>query len=248
MSLLLLGVSIALAGELQPVAEAGTVLVAFNQIQQGREGTLIDLSDEGGQGRLFPNFRLGLDFAYGEQSRNRLSLIWQPLELGTRVVTERDWQVQDQVFARGAAVDVKYGFSFFRASWQRDLLPREDLVFAIGANLQFRTSSLEFIAVDGSAGTSEQEFGPVPSLLLRSRRDWNTVWTEVELNALPAPDFSGFFGFYELNARVGYFDRFNAEPYVMLRGFGGGFAGNSNGVFTDNQLLAFALLAGVSLR
>ncbi|MEL6342228.1 MAG: hypothetical protein AAFV53_03795 [Myxococcota bacterium] len=240
----------ALAGDaaIQPVAEAGTALIALNVLQQGQNGTRIDLTDEGGQGRLLPSLRFRLDVPHGREDRSRFSLTWQPLEVATRAVPPRDWQVRQLIFPSGEPVDVKYGFSFFRASWQRDLLADEDRTFALGANLQLRTSSQEFIAVSGDQGFSEQEFGPVPSIIIRARRDWPGVWTELEIDALPIPDFSGFFGFYEVDARVGLFDARGFEPYIALRGLGGGFAGTSDDGFVDNQLLLFAVLVGVAVR
>ncbi|MEN0067402.1 MAG: hypothetical protein AAGA48_35050 [Myxococcota bacterium] len=236
------------APRLQPVAEIGTVWIAINDLQLGRQGTPLDLAEEAGQDRLFPSVRLRLDLAHGPQRRNRFSLSYQPLELNTRSVTTRDWRIRNQTFAAGTPMDIGFGFSFFRATWQRDVLKAEDWTLGLGANLQFRTSSLVFFAADGSRGVSQQEFGPVPSVLVRLRRDTPGAFFEAELSALPVPLESAFDGFYELNLRAGLKDERGFEPYLVLRGLGGGFEGGSDGAFADSGLLAFVLGAGAAIR
>ncbi|MEO0602278.1 MAG: hypothetical protein AAF211_12625, partial [Myxococcota bacterium] len=161
---LISAVSLAAPARVQPVAELGTVLIAVNDLRLGQSGTPLDLRNDAGQDRLFPSIRLRLDVAHGTDARNRLSFSYQPLELSTRAIPTRDWRIRGVTFAEGTPMDVDFGFSFFRASWQRDVLKDEDWTLGLGANLQFRTSSLVFFASDGSAGTSQQEFGPVPSL------------------------------------------------------------------------------------
>jgi len=236
------------AGRVEPVAEAGAAWIPLNALQLGRNGTRLDLPDEAGQGRLFPTWRLQLDLAVGARSRSRFSLTWQPLELSTRAVAERDWVVNDVTFPTGTPMEVRFGFSFFRASYQYDVLPSEAWTLGLGANLQLRTSSLEFFRADGSEAVSQQEFGPVPSVLVRLRRDFDAAWLEAELDALPTP-VGGFYGFYELDLRLGLVDERGFEPYLLLRGLGGGYRGPTPGSgFSDSELLLIVLGVGAAIR
>ena len=244
----LMGMAAAEAVRVQPVAEAGALWLAVNRLQLGRGGSVLDLPSEAGQDRLFPTFRFRLDAAHGPGQRNRFSLTYQPLELTTRAVPTRDWRIRGADFAAGRPTDVTFGFSFFRASWQRDLLAQEPWTLALGANLQIRSSRLSFTQVDGEVGTSQSEFGPVPSLLLRARRDWSEAWVEVELDLLPIPQGGQANGFYEMDLRVGALDDRGFEPYLLLRALGGGFTGGSDGAFADSYLWLFSLGAGAALR
>lgn len=250
MTVLLCAASVTLAEpvRVQPVAEIGSLLVAVNDLQLGTAGTPLDLRSEAGQDRLFPTLRARLDLQYGRDGRGRVSVIYQPFELSTRAVPQREWRVRDVTFAPGTPVEVDFGFSFFRASWQYDVLPDEATTLGLGVNLQLRSSSLVFFAADGSAGTSQQEFGPVPSVLVRLRRDGERAWVEAELSALPAPFENPFDGFYELDLRVGTKDPRGFEPYLVLRGLGGGFEGMSDGALSASTLLAFSLGVGAALR
>lgn len=243
-----LAAAVAAPVRVQPVAEAGTLLVAVNDLQLGNDGTALDLRNEAAQDRLFPSVRFRLDLAHLRDGRGRFSLTYQPLELSTRAVPTRDWRVRDVTFASGTPVLVDFGFSFFRAAWQYDVLADENWTLGLGLNLQFRSSSLVFFAQDGSTGTSQQEFGPVPSLLFRLRRDGPTVWGEAELSLLPVPIENPFDGFYELNLRLGIQDDRGFEPYLVLRGLGGGFEGTSDGALSASTLLAFTLGAGAAIR
>ena len=148
-------------------AEIGFVAPLANTIQFGKDGTVFDYVADGAQDVLFPTvrFEAGLDVG----KRETFTLLYQPLDLRTEVVLQDDILVDTVTFNRGEPLNLRYGFSFWRATWLHELLPAPERELAVGLALQLRNANISFTSGDGTKGFEEHDVGPVPALATRLR-------------------------------------------------------------------------------
>lgn len=167
-------------------AEVGFLAPLSHTIQFDTDGTTFDYVKEGGQNNLFPVFRFSTDFDIGQ--RNTLVVLYQPLDLRTEVVIDRDITEAGVTFPSGTPMELRYGFSFWRGSWMYDLARGEKTEAAIGGSLQIRNATIDFASQDGTLFTSERDIGPVPLLKFRGR--WTVadhMWVGTEIDGAYAP-------------------------------------------------------------
>jgi len=142
-------------------AEAGAVKVFHHSYKVGETGTTFDFVANGGQEILYPFQRLTATLTLG--GRHDLRFLYQPLELATATVAREAFTIDGVNFAQGEAVDIVYGFPFYRLSYLYDLLPGEARL-AVGGALQLRNASIRFTSADGSKRAVSQNLGPVPAI------------------------------------------------------------------------------------
>jgi len=147
--------------------EVGFVGVAKHTIQFGRDGTRFDYVKEGSQNILFPFRRLSAELHL--KPRHTIILLAQPLDVRTETWLENPLVVDTDTFPAGTPMDLRYGFDFYRLSYQYDLWPDPNRELAFGVSLQIRDASISFSSKDGRNTRVYQDVGPVPVLRFRTR-------------------------------------------------------------------------------
>lgn len=166
--------------------ELGFLDVLSHDIQFSRDGTEIDYVDEGGQDVLFNFQRISADFEFSD--RHHVILLYQPLAIETQVQLERNWRIDGLTFPSGTAVNTRYKFPFYRASYLYDLAPAEDREIGVGGSLQLRNATIDFTSVDGQFRRSNRNVGPVPILKFRTHLPLGgDYWFEGEADGFYAP-------------------------------------------------------------
>lgn len=244
---------------IQLAAELGFLAALRHRIQFSDGGTLIDYVDEGGQDVLFPFGRLSATVSWRE--RTALTLLYQPLDIVTQEVIQRDLRVDDELFTAGTPMRFRYGFPFWRAGIARDVLPSPRHALWLGGALQIRNATIEFASLDGDQLASKRNVGPVPLLSARGRTEAAAGhFLEAEVDGFYAPikyingadtDVEGAIVDLSLRAGTGFGDR--GELFVNLRYLGGGAEGTGNDDgpgdgFTRNWLHFATLSLGGRLR
>jgi hypothetical protein len=236
-----------------------------HKVQFGESGTYFDYVKDGGQDVWFPFRRLSGDVLLG--SRHRLVFLVQPIDIRTEVtVPAGDLTVVDSVFKTGTAVELRYGFDFYRLSYLYDFFedPRNEL--AIGASLQIRDAVITFSGTDASTDEdivrSQRDVGPVPALKFRAKYYLNDfVWLGSEIDGIYAagrgvtgsftvdPSFVG--AIIDASLRAGFTPRPPVDVFLNLRYLGGGAEGRDEDdpdQFVKNWLHAFSVSLGVTVR
>lgn len=170
---------------LKIAGEFGLLSVLYNKIQQGTDGTYFDYVQDGGFELFNPFMRASGELQW--RGRHNAILLYQPIDLRSRVRLNDELIVDERTFDEGQMLDLRYGFDFFRATYHYDLSPREDLELGIGGGFQMRIAEIEYIPIDGSEGRVNRDLGPVPLIKLRARYDFsNKYWVGTELDGFYA--------------------------------------------------------------
>ncbi|MBN2874714.1 MAG: hypothetical protein JXM71_06425 [Spirochaetales bacterium] len=144
-------------------AEGGAVKVLYHTYQVGETGTEFDFVKNGGQEILFPFQRFVVKAGF--KGGHELRFLYQPLEVATQIDAKADFTVDSSTFVAGEAVDVVYGFPFYRATYLYDFIDGAPSLSA-GAAIQLRNASIRFTSVDGSERAVSQNLGIVPAVAL----------------------------------------------------------------------------------
>lgn len=210
----------------------GGLVPLYHSIQFGSRGSDFDYVTEGGQDVVFPVGRLTAQMGIG---RHRLTFLYQPLELNSQVVLRRSIVVDDLRFAEGSAVDLTYGFPFYRLSYTYDVVSSERLRVGLGGSLQVRDATITFTSADGDQRRARRDVGPVPALKGLIRYDTPSGWfTMFEVDGMYAPvkyinggDSDVVGAIIDANLRAGYRVNDRLDTFVNLRWLGGGAEGTS---------------------
>ncbi len=241
-------------------AELGVLGVLSHTIQLSRNGTPFDYVREGGQDNvsLFARVSAELELA----RRHHFVLLYQPLDLRTQVRVARDLLENNVPFARGSALDLRYGFDFYRFSYAFDLLPDPNAELSVGVTLQLRNAVITFTSADGVNRTLNNNVGLVPALKFRGRYTFRSgafVGFEADGSYASIPGLNGSDipvegALLDASLRAGLRLWGPAELFVNVRYLGGG----SRGVrrdpappgdgYVDNWLHTMALSLGANLR
>ncbi len=241
--------------------EAGLLAQLSHRLQFGQDGSYTDVRKDLGQDNLFPFVRFSTDLDIGRARRHTVTLLYQPLNLRSELNTPRDLQFQQNMVPADTPIRVRYGFSFWRATYLYDFLP-DDREVAIGGGIQIRNANIGVSANDGSFSVNSRDVGPVPLLKFRGR---GTVagrfWMGGEIDGFYAPiryingsntDVEG--AIVDANLRFGLAFKNGVDGYLNLRWLGGGAQGTSKDPepftdgFTRNWLHFLTVGVGVSLR
>ena len=239
-------------------AELGLLAPVAHTVQFGSDGDELDYVREGGQDNLFPFAR---PTAALEWRRQRFTLLWQPLDLRSTVVLDRDLRVDDRTFPADQPLDLRYGFSFWRLSWGHDVLAREQTSLRLGLGLQIRNATIGFTTVDGQLSETNRDVGPVPLLELEWRRAFDDGgFVEVEADGFYAPikylngrDVDVVGAIADIQVRTGLLLAEPMSAFVGLRYLGGGASGTgtpdgTGDGFTSNWLHFLTLTVGARVR
>lgn len=152
---------------IRATAELGFLGVLSHTIRLGRDGTEIDYITDGEQSNLYLFLRLSAELDIWRQ--HHIIFLYQPLDITTQQVLARDLRIDGLDFPQGTPVRFRYGFPFYRFSWDFDVLddPREQLRFGLG--LQIRDATIEFESLDGTLYRNRANVGPVPLLRVAGR-------------------------------------------------------------------------------
>lgn len=240
-------------------AELGFLGVADHIIQLSNDGSVIDYRRDAGQDVLFPFARLRGELRWRD---HLFTLLYQPLDIETEAVPGRDLRIDGETFPAGEPMRFRYGFSFWRAGWLKQVLDRPHGRLSVGAALQIRNATINFAALDGSRLRSTRDIGPVPLLSLRGR--WllpHDFFVEGEADGIYAPvsvlngsttEITGALLDASLRAGLALDTLVPAELFLNLRHLGGGAVGTSDpGDFGDgyvrNWLYTWTLSLGLSV-
>lgn len=245
--------------QLELVAEAGALAPLYHTLQFSSYGDKLDYIEEGGQDNLFPFVRPTARLHWRRQT---FSLIWQPLELNSTVVLDRDLQIDDVLFEAGTPIDMRYGFPFFRLSWGHRVTKGENFDVTIGLGAQIRNATIGFTAVDGSRSETNRDIGLVPLLELELAGRFDSgLFLEYELDGFYAPirylngrgDVDVIGAIIDTQLRAGYQLADPIEAFLGLRWIGGGGSGTgtpdgTGDGYTDNWLHFFVISVGARVR
>ncbi len=245
--------------QVSAAAEFGALGVPAHEIQFGTSGTEFDYVAEGGQDVLFFFSRYTVELELGR--RHALTFLYQPLNLETAVLLNREVEIDEQVFPRDTPLNLRYGFDFYRLSYAYDLFwcfPQHEL--SLGGSLQVRNATIDFTSGDGTLRRSKRDLGPVPLLRARGRYSFsNRWWIGGEVDGFYAPikylnggatDVEG--AIVDASFRVGYRVQLPLDVYLNLRYLGGGASGTSKDDedrgdgYVSNWLHFIALSIGIA--
>lgn len=247
-------------------AEMGFLGVLRHNIQFGPDpyGTTLDYVAEGGQNILFPFQRMSAELHL--KPRHTIVLLYQPLDLRTEARLVNDLVVDSTVFPAGTAMNFRYGFDFYRASYQYDFWPEPERELAVGISLQIRDAAISFVSKDGELARAYNDIGPVPVIRFRGRLPvTGRSWVGSEIDGFYAQGKfvtgstnveSSFRGaILDASVRYGLSLNETVDGFINARYVGGGASGQqvdpenlgSSG-YTDNWLGAFSLSIGAYIK
>lgn len=242
-------------------AELGALKPLVHNIQFSQSGTQLDYVKDGGQDVAFPFLRLSADAHFGP--RHTATFLYQPLDIQTQVWLTEDLVVDDATFPADSAVDLRYGFSFWRGSYTYDLLPGDKRELALGLGLQIRNANIQFTSANGELRRTNRDIGPVPLLKVRARTPVGDqgYWVGTEVDGFYAPikylnggtsDVVG--AILDASVRAGVELDGGVHPFLNLRAISGGATGTSSNPtppgdgYNRNWLTFMSLSLGVDVR
>jgi hypothetical protein len=244
-------------------AEVGALAVLGHHIRYGADGTRVDYRRDANQDTLFFFWRLSGELRLAR--RHTLIFLYQPFDLQTEAVLERDLTVGERVFAAGTPMRFGYGFDFYRLAYQFDLFADDRREVAFGGGLQIRNARVGFFTQDGELGFSQTNLGVVPLLRFRGRFSIGENYffaTEIDGLFTPVPTGRGpddqvsLGAILDASIRAGLLVNHGLEFFSNLRYLGGGYRGDSSDVpglseddaWTANWLHTLTLSVGFALR
>jgi hypothetical protein len=254
-------------------SEFGTVKLLNHTLRIGPEGTgtNFNLIRQGGQELLFPfkRFTAGIVIT----GRHKVSLLYQPLKIVTQVKFRDDVIIDGTTFESGTAMEISYGFPFYRITYGYDFFKQDNLDAGIGAAFQLRNASIVFKETGVSDGsgpqddlTVSQNLGPVPALHIFGRYEFdNGFYLLLDATGLYASsaiingaDFEFEGSILDASLRAGLSLKHDIDAFINLRFLGGSAAGvseypdkNWTDSVTDataNYLSTLSLTVGASVK
>jgi len=249
--------------EVRFASEMGFIGVLKHTIQFGKEGTKFDYVSEGGQSVLFPYRRMSAELHL--KPRHTIILLYQPLDVRTETYLVKPLVLDTDTFPTGTAMDLRYGFDFYRVSYQYDFWPQSDRELAVGLSLQVRDASISFAPRDGSNIRVYNDLGPVPILRFRGRLPIaGGSWVGTEIDGFYAQGKvvtgstnveSSFRGaILDASLRYGLTLNQSVDAFINARYIGGGASGQQASPeyrgdgYTDNWLGTVSLSVGMYIK
>lgn len=238
------------------VAEQGFVDVLYNGYQEGVDGTLLRLNDEGGQDTFLPFQRVSAEAVFS--GRHQVILLYQPIDVRTQAVLRNDLRVAGVSFPAGTPVDLRYGFDFYRISYMYDLLPGAGRELAVGVSLQIRNASYSYTSADGLIRWRGANQGPVGTFKLRGRLPLGgPFWSALEADGFYLGGNFGAGGTYfvgsvfDVSLRGGARLMDWVDAYANVRYLGGqarGFGSTEPVTYARNALDTVTVTVGLILQ
>lgn len=249
--------------EVRVATEMGFVGVLKHTIQFGKEGTKFNYVADGGQDVLFPFSRISAELHL--KPRHTIILLYQPLDIRTETYLVKPFVVDTDTFPAGTPMNLRYGFDFYRVSYQYDFWPQPDRELAVGLSLQVRDASISFVPKDGSNARVYDDLGPVPILRFRGRLPiTGSSWVGTEIDGFYAQGKvvtgstnveSSFCGaIIDASLRYGLSLNGSIDAFINARYIGGGASGQQakpqyrGDGYTDNWLGTVSLTFGLMIR
>ena len=241
-------------------AELGVLSVLSHTVTLSQNGTTIDYVREGGQDNVFLFARVGAELELAKH--HNISFLYQPIDLRTQARAPRDWLINNTMFARGTAVDLRYGFDFYRASYTYDFFAAPEHELSVGLTLQLRNAAIIFTSADGMLRAVNTNVGIVPALRARGRYTFRSGWFlgfEVDGSYASIPGLNGSDipvegALLDGSLRAGLRLWGATELFVNVRYLGGGSRGVGKDPeapadgYVENWLHTGALSIGANLR
>jgi len=250
--------------EVRLAPEMGFLGVIKHTIQFGQQGTKFDYVADGGQDILFPYRRMSAELHL--KPRHTIVLLYQPIDVRTETYLLAPLVLDADTFPAGTAMDLRYGFDFYRVSYQYDFWPEPDRELAFGLSLQIRDASISFVPKNGENARIYQNVGPVPIVRFRGRLPvTGSSWVGTEIDGFYAQGKvvtgstnveSSFRGaILDASLRYGLSLNESVDAFINARYIGGGASGqqsepeisNTDG-YTDNWLGTVSLSVGFYLK
>jgi hypothetical protein len=205
--------------------ETGPAAIFQNDGRYGPTGTEYTADDINQKANLYRTQRIALEARLGE--RHGLILLWAPFDITTRASLTKDLDFRGTVFPAGTAVDSRYLFEGYRASYLYRLVNHERFSWEIGASVQIRNALVDLSAVDGSRYVKESDIGVVGAFKTRLRYTLpSRVWAGLEADALSTFGLLGNTtgGIYDVALTLGLplDSKGDVNAYARLRLLGGG--------------------------
>jgi hypothetical protein len=243
--------------------EMGFVGVLRHTIQFGKQGTQFNYVADGGQDVLFPFRRISAELHL--KPRHTIILLYQPLDIRTETYLTKPLVLDTDTFPAGTPMNLRYGFDFYRVSYQYDFWPQPDRELAIGLSLQVRDASISFVPKDGSNARLYDDVGPVPILRFRGRLPvTGSSWVGAEVDGFYAQGKvvtgstnveSSFRGaILDASLRYGLSLNQSVDAFINARYIGGGASGQQatpqyrGDGYTDNWLGTVSLSVGFYIK
>lgn len=246
---------------LKAVAEIGFLGVFDHKIQFGKNTTYFNYQQEGGQSTLFPVTRLSLELHFNR--KNTFTLLYQPLNIQTKVVLNRDIQIDEITFPANSTLNMEYGFPFYRLSYMRHFtFNNGPFNLGLGASIQIRNATIVFESGDGTLRQANRNVGIVPLLKFRAHYYFSErTALELEVDGIYAPisylngsDNNIVGALLDASLRQYYYLNKNASAFLNLRYLGGGAEGTSDDTvevsdgYNKNWLHFFTVSAGFTYQ
>lgn len=246
--------------------ETGTVGVLSHTYQSGKteEGaTSFDYVTQGGQDVLFSFDRYVANVQI--KDRHKISFMYQPLTVKTDVTFREDVMIDSVLFPEGTPMELSYGFPFYRITYSYSFVSSKNFTLAGGVALQVRNANIVFKSLDGTAMTVGNNVGPVPSLNLNGRYNFNSgAFLGFEITGLYASsaiingaNFAFEGSLLDASLRGGYTLIDGLDVFANLRFLGGTSKGESQYVdrnwsessqrYGENNLATTAFTIGLSI-
>ena len=127
-------------------SELGTVKINYHTLLIGSEtegtGTTFDYVSQGGQELLFRFERYNAGMVINNS--HRISFLYQPLEVTTRVTFKEDVIVDSVTFTSGTPMEITYGFPFYRITYGYDFFKQEEVDLGIGGGFTAQERLFDF--------------------------------------------------------------------------------------------------------
>lgn len=244
-------------------AEGGALKVLYHTYQVGTSGTAFDLVYDGGQEILFPFQRFTVNVGLAE--RHLVRFLYQPLTVATEIEVDESFIIDGTTFVSGEAVDIVYGFPFYRATYMYDFIDGPATLSA-GAAIQLRNASIRFTTTDGSRRAVSQNLGIVPAVAVSGYLPFdNGLYAGFEATGLWASsaiingaDFEFEGSILDASLRAGMQVDERVKAFLNLRFVGGTamgtsqydavYATQSTERYTANYLATMAVTIGANLE
>ncbi|MEQ8459612.1 MAG: hypothetical protein RLO52_01720 [Sandaracinaceae bacterium] len=214
--------------------ELGFLAVLDHDIRLGSDGSDIDYPSDLLQSNLYFVPRLSIELDIWRQ--HHLTFLYQPLDITSTAVLRRDLRIDGLDYPEGTPVRARYGFPFYRFSWDFDVLTEREMLLAFGLGLQLRNATIEFESLDGTLYRSREDVGPVPLLRARGRFPVaNRFFFAFEVDGFYAPisvlngsdtDVQG--AILDASLRFGWRFMDHADAFLNVRYLAGGATGSGD--------------------